>query len=311
MAEEPDLQPPDLQPLDLQPLDLLCLGNITIDEAVAPDGSSTSALGGDALFAALAAALGPARVGWLAPVGTDLPDSARQDLAAAGLPVRTQPVRALPTVRNVVRYAADGTRTWEMLCTEEDFDELSVRPSDLDEDLLRSRAFLVCGMSLRAQLALSPWLRAQAAGTVYLDLQEDYLEGNEDELLALVSSCDVFLPSEVEAVALARTSDLGEAARTFRDLGPQTVVVKRAERGCLVLLPGASDLVAVPADLVEAVDSTGAGDAFCGAFAAHHALTGDALGAARAGARAARTAVSGPGLSALLAEVVAARGVRA
>ena len=56
-------------------------------------------------------------------------------------------------------------------------------------------------------------------------------------------------------------------------------------------------------EVVEPVDSTGAGDAFCGAFATEHLRSGDAKAAAAAGAAAARVAVSGAGVSALLAAV--------
>ncbi len=61
----------------------------------------------------------------------------------------------------------------------------------------------------------------------------------------------------------------------------------------------------MPTDVVDPVDSTGAGDAFCGAFAAEHLRSGDAYAAARAGAAAARIAVSAPGMSGLLAAVTA------
>ncbi len=45
------------------------------------------------------------------------------------------------------------------------------------------------------------------------------MAGNESALLALLPTCDVFLPSEVEAVALAGTADLALAAARFRDAG--------------------------------------------------------------------------------------------
>lgn len=66
----------------------------------------------------------------------------------------------------------------------------------------------------------------------------------------------------------------------------------------------------IPADAVEPVDSTGAGDAFCGAFAAEHLRSGDPYAAAVAGAAVARTAVGGSGVSALLAAVTATTGAQ-
>lgn len=50
----------------------------------------------------------------------------------------------------------------------------------------------------------------------------------------------------------------------------------------LAPLPGADRPVVVPAVKVTAVDSTGAGDAFCGAFAVVRVRTGDSIEAAAA-----------------------------
>ncbi len=278
--------------------DLVCIGNVTIDESVRPDGTRTEALGGDAIFAVVAARIAGADAGWLAPLGYDFPKKLAAQLDAVGLSLE-QPRRDRPTVRNVIHYAADGGRRWEMLCSEDDFDHMSIYPQDVSPQVLSARALVVLAMSLRAQLMLTPWLRSHSDAAVYLDLQEDYVVGNERELLELVGHCDVFLPSEVEATRLTGTSDVEAAARRLAQLGPRVVVVKRAEFGCVVVEDGRLTTVAVEA--VAPVDPTGAGDAFCGAFAAVHSATGDAIAAARTAARIARIAVGGPGVSALLA----------
>jgi ribokinase len=282
--------------------DLFCIGNLTVDESVQPDGTRTEALGGDAVFAALAARLAGGRAGWLAPIGTDLPAPLAARLDAAGLSL-DQPRRDLPTVRNVVRYAADGSRTWHLVRGEEHFERMSVHPADVPPAVLAARGLLVLAMSLDAQLALTPWLRRHSSATIYQDLQEDYLAGHEAELLALAGHCDAFLPSEAEATHLAGTKDPVAAARHFAGLGPRVVVVKLAERGCLVVEDGA--VTEVAAETVEPVDPTGAGDAFCGAFAAVHLATGDAVAAARAAVRVAALAVRGPGVVPLLDAVAA------
>jgi ribokinase len=280
---------------------LLCIGNLTIDDLVV-GGETTTALGGDALFAALAARRELPDVRMLAPVGTDLPAPLLQSVADAGIRVERARPRTGRTVRNRVTYADDGTRTWDLLDGEEAFDAMSVYPEDVAPEALTATGVLVSAMSLASQLALGPWLRAAIDATIYLDLQEDYVVGHEDELLALLATCDVFLPSEIEAVRLAGTTDLDAAARVFLDRGPRVVVVKTAERGCLVATPAGS--THVPTEAVEPVDSTGAGDAFCGAFAAAHLRDGDPLAAAQAGATAARVAIGGHGVTALLDEAV-------
>lgn len=289
---------------------LCCVGNLTIDAAVAPDGTAVESVGGDALYAALAARLVGGRPRVLAPIGPDATPALVDAIRAAGSDPGRLPRRTEPTVRNVVRYDNAGGRTWELVHGEENFEVLSVHPGDVDDDALRADGILLSAMALRPQIELAAWLRPRSAAVVYFDPQEDYIAGNEDAVRAAVAGCDVFLPSEVEAHALAGTTDLARACRDFLALGPRAVVITLAENGCCVATVDAPDPVFLPADRVEPVDSTGAGDAFAGAFAAVHLRTGDPFAAARAGAQAARVAVSGHGIDGLLAAAAAAAVTR-
>jgi ribokinase len=85
----------------------------------------------------------------------------------------------------------------------------------------------------------------------------------------LVQLADVLIVNEQEAVELART-DVGEdwarVAELLSDLGPSIVILTLGAAGALVLQAG--KLTAVPTIPVDVVDTTGAGDAFCGAFTA-------------------------------------------
>lgn len=278
---------------------LVCVGNLTIDEArYGAADRGLPALGGDAAYASLAARLYSNQVSVLCPVGYDAPPELLTALREAGVRADDLPRRDRATIRNVITYHPDGSRTWEMKSTEEDFDVMSVHPADVPPADLTADGFVLLAMSLDSQLTLTPWLREHSTAALYLDLQEDYLEGNRDALNSMISCCDAFLPSEIEAVTLSGTTDLVAAARMFRALGPSIVVIKRAERGSLVL--DGDIVVEVPTTLTDSVDSTGAGDAFCAGFAAVHLRTGDAVIAAHAGARAARVAISAFGIDGLV-----------
>jgi len=290
---------------------LVCIGNLTIDEAVSPAGERVESVGGDALFAALAARVSGGNPTILAPLGNDAVPALLAAIRSAGTDPTALPRRDLPTVRNVVRYDEAGGRVWDLVLGDAHFEELSVHPADVSDAVLAAPGLLLCGMALHAQLELSAWLRARTPATVYFDPQEDYIAGHEAALLDAVRACDVFLPSEIEAIALAGTAELNAAAATFLGLGPQVVVIKLAAAGCLVATSERPEPTVVSADVVEPVDSTGAGDAFCGAFAAEHLRSGDPYAAAAAGAAAARIAVGAPGISGLLAAVTnSARVVR-
>jgi sugar/nucleoside kinase (ribokinase family) len=283
---------------------LICIGNLTVDEARYGGANGVTALGGDAAYAVLAARLYMSGVTMLTSIGHDVPPELLTGLRNAGVEANDLPMRDRATVRNIIHYHEDGSRTWEMLSTMEDFDNLSVYPSDVPSGALSADGMMLSAMSLQSQLVLTPWLRKNSTSRLYLDLQEDYIEGNREDLKATIGDCDVFMPSEVEAAMLSGTSDMRAAARLFHSWGPGTVVIKRAERGCLVF--DDDNLIELPTRRTDVKDSTGAGDAFCGAFAAVHLTTGDVIAAADAGARAARIAISAVGIDGLL---VAARGV--
>src|SRR6478752_1509585 len=282
---------------------LVCIGNLTIDEAVSPAGDRVESVGGDALFAALAARLAGAHPAILAPLGTDATPALLAAIRSAGTDPATLPRRELPTVRNIVRYDDAGGRVWELVLGDKHFEALSVHPADIADDTLAAAGILLSAMALHAQLELAGWLRPRTAATIFFDPQEDYIAGHQAELLDAVAACDVFLPSEVEAATLTGIAYPGKAVRALLDLGPHTVVVKLAETGCIVATRKHPVPTAVPTDAVHAVDSTGAGDAFCGAFAAEHLRSADPYAAAAAGAAAARIAVGAPGIGGLLAAV--------
>ncbi len=118
---------------------------------------------------------------------------------------------------------------------------------------------------------------------------------------ALLRHVDILIPNETEFVALVNQLGLapGGARRPYteaalakekpaalqalcRRLGPPVVIVTLGKRGCFV--SQASGGVAIPAHVVKAVDTTGAGDAFVGGFASGYVRhEGDILAAARQG----------------------------
>lgn len=83
---------------------------------------------------------------------------------------------------------------------------------------------------------------------------------------------DVFCPNEPEAeLLLGRPlSDPPEAARALRAFGCGSVVLTLGHRGCLVATGDGE--CAIPGIPVDALDTTGAGDAFVGSLAVRLAL---------------------------------------
>jgi ribokinase len=85
-------------------------------------------------------------------------------------------------------------------------------------------------------------------------------------LLDLLGQVDLFLPSRQEATLLFGRDAPEDAARAFAACGPAVVVIKLGADGSVVYGPRLEGPLHVPAVAVDAIDPTGAGDAFCGAF---------------------------------------------
>ncbi|WP_199440578.1 ribokinase [Umezawaea beigongshangensis] len=99
---------------------------------------------------------------------------------------------------------------------------------------------------------------------------------------------DPLVVNEHEARALA-----GESFAALLDLGPRSAVVTLGARGAAVVTSDGVTEVAAPS--VDAVDTTGAGDAFAGALAARLAAGDDLVAAAGFAARVAATSVTRAG----------------
>jgi sugar/nucleoside kinase (ribokinase family) len=282
---------------------LVCLGNLTIDDVVLPDRTEKpGCTGGDALYACLAARLFEPASEMVAPVGNDWPDNVKDQIREAGLSDLGLPPRDLPSLHNRVDYDHNGGRAWTLYNGEQAFDILSPAPEDIPELYSGTEAFLVLAMTLTAQIGLVTALRRDRKAIIALDPQEDYIAGNEDALKALIAQCDIFMPSAEEVRRLLHHDDWSAAARYFADLGPAIVVIKLGAEGSLIFDKRNGQEIRVPALQVDTVDTTGAGDSFCGAFMAAFLQDREDLeAAARAGGAAASFTVAGYGVEPLFA----------
>lgn len=163
-----------------------------------------------------------------------------------------------------------------------------------------------CGLVLlQLEVPLEATLRAAALARaqglpVILNPAPAPSEPLPPELLAAV---DVIVPNEHEArtltgVPVTDVASAHEAALRLRASGPRAAIVTLGERGALLLAD--HDPVHIPAARVTAIDTTAAGDAFCGALAFALARGDELIAAARLATRAAGLAVTRRGAQASL-----------
>jgi sugar/nucleoside kinase (ribokinase family) len=141
-----------------------------------------------------------------------------------------------------------------------------IPPDALDCDyLLFCDYFVAPGLQGDAGRGLLDAARARG-GRTFFDTAWDpggFAPQTREQVRALLSSVDVFLPNEAEACAIADVApgDAAGAARALQAASGGWVVVKLGARGCLAAGPDGAEL-SVPAPAVSVADTTGAGDAF-------------------------------------------------
>ena len=272
-----------------EPCAVWTVGHLTLDDVVRPDGSTQmGTIGGAALYSALGARLAGARPGLASRRGAGYPDAAVAEMTAMG--VRTEfVVTEDEPIHQWVLYESDGSRRYLHHPRSGTLEWLSPMPAE--HRLPGAEYVHVAPLPIRAQRA---WAGALAVRDLRctLDPHADDCATDTDKVLDLVPRVHAFLPSELEARALVGADPVA-AVRRFRALGAPIALVKLGARGCV--LGYGAELWHVPPAKVTAVDETGAGDTFCGAFAAALAAGRDPLDAARWGCAAASFVIEAPG----------------
>src|SRR3989441_4574215 len=280
---------------------VVVVGDLTLDDVVMPDGTTHMAsIGGDCLYAALAARMWEPSVGVVTRRGNDFPTDVWTRLQKLGICLDGVVDIPGPTIRNWVIYEWDGQRHWVYRTPPTRPAEVAVQPEDLPESWLRAKPAPVvhlAAMPIDAAERIVEMVRRHAPDAVImLDTHEDYVRGYRDQLLRLAAGVGVSLPSREELLDLAGYDDPPRALRElWAQRGAPLVVAKMGKDGVLLWDRDRSAIVPVEATSARISDETGAGDAFCGGFAAGVAQGLDPREAARRGTVSAAFAIEGFG----------------
>ncbi len=134
--------------------------------------------------------------------------------------------------------------------------------TDAERAAVTGAAVLLMQLELPMELVLEAARTAKAAGTTVM-LNAAPARELPDEL---ISTIDYLMVNEHEACLVGGSEDVAEASRRLASRVGSVIVTLGAEGS--VLYDDGVELARVPARRVTAVDTTGAGDTYCGAFAA-------------------------------------------
>ncbi|MDD4857155.1 MAG: PfkB family carbohydrate kinase [Candidatus Krumholzibacteria bacterium] len=134
-----------------------------------------------------------------------------------------------------------------------------LRSSEANLDLVAAARGLFID-DLEPEAALAAARTARASSVPVLIDAGSVREG----VCELLPYCDHIIASELFGEQISGSKDLRASLEAIRSFGPKSSVVTLGEKGCAFLNGG--EVVEVPGFAVRAVDTTGAGDVFHGAY---------------------------------------------
>jgi ribokinase len=273
--------------------DVLVVGSANVDLVVPADrrpGAGETVLGGDTVVSpggkGANTAVAAARLGTDVTLAGAIGDDAygailTESLRGAGVHTGLLRVVRRPTGVAYITVTPDGENS--ILVSPGANTELA--PADVD-GVARGAKVVVASLEVPLPTVERALTVGAGAGARTLLNLSPAAEVGEETLAAV----DVLVVNEHEAAWL-----LGSATEPAKllELGPRAAVVTIGARGALVISP--SGTVEIAAPKVEAVDTTGAGDAFTGALASALADGAELETAARRAAEVAAISVTRPG----------------
>jgi len=274
--------------------DLVCLGEPMIEFNRQPAGPDRrvhwlEGHGGDTSNCAIAAARQGARAGYVTAIGADpFGDSlmrlwTEEGVDASAVIRRADAPTGLYFVTHSARgheftFARAGSAASRMTAAE--IPEAYIAAAKIFETSAISQAIGAgAGEAVLHAMALAKKHGVAVAYDTNLRLRLWPVERARPAIEEACRHADVVFTSDEEANTLWGLAEVGAVADQVLRWGPSAVIVKRGGEGALAATPQRRS--SIPGHRVNALDATGAGDTFAGAFLARRLAGDDVFDAAR------------------------------
>ncbi len=251
-------------------VELVTVGWLTTDDIVLPDGSYRQRVpGGGALYSAVGARIWNRSVGIHSVTGKKRIDSFQKQIADYG--IDPEGLYAIP---------GGGLELWLLHESGSAKQQVPWLSSATAEEMDNGRGPLPDRFDTAIGYHIAPQSPAGSFGNLEslskkrgrvltMDLLVDpYIDASLYKDLAFLEKLTAFLPSREEVEALWAPEDLLGWVTETSSRHDCTIAVKLSEKGSIVAAPGEEGVSYVPAYPLAAVDTTGAGDGYCGGFLA-------------------------------------------
>ncbi len=248
---------------------MLIVGSVALDSVETPTGKVERALGGAAVYSAVAASFFAA-VRIVGVVGDDFPEEHLAFLISRGIDTSgLQVAKGKKTFHWQGAYL-DDLNNAQTIKTELNVFE-NFKPELPSEYRLSKYVFLA---NIDPDLQLEVLDQIDSPQLVACDTMNFWIERKHPSLLNVLRKVDVAFMNDAEARLLTGQTNLNRAAHEIHKLGPNYVVIKKGEHGAVLYCDSDLCFMAAPYPLYEVVDPTGAGDTFAGGFMGYMAQAG-------------------------------------
>ncbi len=252
-------------------MSLLSVGSVAFDALETPFGKTDKIIGGAATYITLSASYFTKDNNLVAVVGDDFPQSMIDDLNQHGINTEGLEIR-----QGEKTFFWSGKYHDDMNTRDTVEVQLNVmeRFDPVIPDAYQDCQYLMLGNTAPAiQQKVIERLNNRPK-LIVLDTMNLWIDIANDDLINLLKLVDVLVVNDEEARQLTRQPSLVKAAAKIKEMGPQTVIIKKGEHGAL-LFQNDQIFFAPALPLAEVFDPTGAGDTFAGGFIGHLAKTDD------------------------------------
>lgn len=263
----------------------ITIGNITLDDVILPDGTFIQgAFGGGSIYSAAGARIwsqSEGSIGIVSKVGCDYPEANLKSLQSFGIDTEGISESKQPNIRVWMLYEGGSKRQILFHLDSGRSPDMDPQANDFISEYEGVDFAHIAPMAISSQVGFAKLLKEKSIPFSW-DLGLVGPEVNPKDMIHLggLMACKVFLPSEQEVNAIWEDDISLSLLRKISQAGPQIVAIKLGDQGSLVYDKLADRGFHVPVLPVEATDTTGAGDAYCGGFMVGYHKTGDALEAA-------------------------------
>jgi sugar/nucleoside kinase (ribokinase family) len=249
-------------------VDVIMVGTVALDSVRTPFGEVEETLGGSSVYASVAASLF-SQVGLVGVIGKDFPQKHLDFLKQKGIDLAGLETADGDTFRWKGYYEYDMNQAHTL---DTRLNVLSQFNPKLPESYRDCRYVFLANTDPEIQLNVYDQMRKPKL--VMLDTMNFWIENKKEALKKIIEKVDVLLTNDAEARQFFGTPNLVKAGRSFLEMGPKAVIIKKGEHGALLFTDG--QCFSAPAyPLENLVDPTGAGDSFAGGFIGWLAKTDD------------------------------------